>query len=128
MVVRATFDGSDASSGFAAFFVIMILFYVAVAVFGFYLYWRVAAKAGWPGWYCLGLLIPLGSIVLLVMFAFKEWPVEAENRMLRQQLSYGGYGGAPAVPGYLGYGAVSPGPSQAAGYPPPGPPWTAPTD
>ncbi len=59
--------------------------------------------------------------------------------MLRQQLAYAGYGGAPAYEGYPGFGAVTPCSSQAVGYPAPqGPspspgcstpdqPWTGPT-
>ncbi len=111
-----------ADTGAAIAVVVMVLLYLALIVFGFSLYWRIVGKAGWPGWYSLGLLVPLLNLALVVMFAFKEWPVEAENRMLRAHLGYGGYGGAWVGPATGGFGGTWAGPATGGfGGPPPGP-------
>jgi len=114
-----TYSSTDvtAGAGAAIFAVVMVIVYVAMIGFGFSMYWRIIGKAGWPGWYSLGLLVPVLNLVLIVMFAFKEWPVETENRVMRQQLGFGGYGGFPPglaqPPGcpaqYQAFPAVQPG-------------------
>ena len=99
------------SAGLAvgAFVGIMVL-YAAVIAFGVYLYVRIARKAGYSGWYAALLFVPVANLVVIVMFAFKEWPIEAELRMLR---AGGGYGGYPQHPGFAAPAAVYP---QAYGH------------
>ena len=102
----------------------MMVLYAALIAFGVYLYVRIARKAGYSGWYAALLFVPVANLVVIVMFAFKEWPIEAEVRMLRQS-AYGGY---PPVAAYGAspYAAApvqqpSPwgqAPQQAPGYPP----------
>ena len=116
-------NSTSAEAGVAVFAVIMVVLYVAMIGFGLYMYWRIAGKAGWPGWYSLGLVVPVLNLVLMVMFAFKEWPVETENRVMRQQLDFSGYGGFPSglaqAPGQsASYGTY---PASQPGYTPPVP-------
>lgn len=115
MLTNLTDDSIGA--GAAAFIVFIVLVEALLVAFGIWLYWRLVSKTGWPGWYSLGTLVPLLNLALIVMAAFKEWPIEAENRMLRQQLAYGGYSGAPGISGYPGYGGFPVAPQQAPGYP-----------
>jgi surface polysaccharide O-acyltransferase-like enzyme len=57
--------------------------FVALFIFQMYCYWRVAQKSGYPGSYSLLLLIPLVNIVIMLMWVFSEWPIEAELKRLR---------------------------------------------
>ena len=127
MLSSLSYDSSEAGAGLAAFIVVLVLVEVVLVGFGIWLYWRLAAKTGWPGWYALGMLVPVLNLVLILMAAFKEWPIEAENRMLRHQLAYGGHGDSSGYGGYDTSGI-------APGYPPAAPPgyqapdrWTHPS-
>lgn len=63
-----------------AFFAAYSIFLLIVLVVTLILNWRIAAKAGYPGWYSLGMLIPLVNLILYILFAFVEWPVERGAR------------------------------------------------
>jgi hypothetical protein len=53
---------------------------LGIAVFIFYCYWRIAEKAGFSGPLSLLMLIPGANLVLIVLFAFQEWPLERALR------------------------------------------------
>lgn len=36
--------------------------------------WRIFERVGHPGWYGLGMVIPLLNIILLFFLAYSEWP------------------------------------------------------
>lgn len=50
---------SSDSAGAAAFGLlgVALLFYIAIVGFMIFVYWKVATKAGYPGWYSLGFLV-----------------------------------------------------------------------
>lgn len=57
-------------------------------------WWSIFAKAGYSGARSLLLFIPLVNIIIFLIFAFGEWPIQRdldqlqdENAMLRQQLA-----------------------------------------
>jgi len=60
---------------------------VAVAsgllLIGALVWWRIFAKAGYRGITGLLMLVPIVNIVLLLIFAFREWPIEAELKRRR---------------------------------------------
>jgi amino acid transporter len=65
-----------AGSGFA-------LIVVAVAIIFFVLiYWRVAAKAGYNGALSLLMFVPLVNFIMVLIFAFSEWPIERKLKAL----------------------------------------------
>ena len=39
-------------------------------------FWRICAKAGFPGWYGVAAVIPMVSVLLVLFLAFAEWPRE----------------------------------------------------
>jgi hypothetical protein len=45
--------------------------------------WRIAAKAGFSGAASLLMLIPLVNIIVVIYFAFTEWPIERALRESR---------------------------------------------
>ena len=61
----------------------LIPLWLALIVIGFWLNWRITQKAGFPGWYSLGLIVPFFGLILIVLFAFSEWPIERELTLLR---------------------------------------------
>jgi hypothetical protein len=39
-------------------------------------FWRIATRAGHPGWYSLVAVIPVVNLIALYLFAFTRWPAE----------------------------------------------------
>ncbi len=46
-------------------------------------YVKIITKAGYSGWWILILLVPIANIVMLLVFAYKEWPIQRELAELR---------------------------------------------
>jgi len=92
-------NSNDAAT--AGAFGFIIIFYAVLIALATLIYWKVASKAGYPGWYSLGFLVPCLNLVLLILFAFTEWPIERELRELRsmtpQPGAYPRYPGSPPV-------------------------------
>ncbi|HEY6356933.1 MAG TPA: hypothetical protein VIX35_01735 [Vicinamibacterales bacterium] len=72
--------GAAAGAGIMAFVAAYSIFVIILLIVTLIINWRIASKAGYPGWYSLGMLIPLVNLVLLILFAFVEWPVERAAR------------------------------------------------
>lgn len=75
--------------GIAAW-VVMLLAYVSII-----------RRAGYSGWWVLIGLVPIANIVMFLVFAFKEWPVQRELAQLRQAVGRGP--GTPNAPGQPGW-------------------------
>ena len=58
---------------------------------------RIAMKAGYPWWYSLFMLIPVVNLIVLVRFAFAEWPLEYQAYLYRMKEA----DGELHDPGYL---------------------------
>jgi hypothetical protein len=84
-IVALLSDGNDQMATHAILAALSAFWFVFVALFIFqmYCYWRVAQKCGYPGAYSLLVLIPLVNIVIMLMWVFSEWPIEAELKRLR---------------------------------------------
>jgi hypothetical protein len=63
------------------FLILIVLGFGSVWIFAL---WRLVSKTGNPGVLSLLFLIPLVNFVLLLYFAFAEWPIEREIKALRQ--------------------------------------------
>ena len=80
----ATPDPSAAMAhALGAFGAIIWICILAVMIFTVIVYWRIATKAGYSGALSLLMFIPLVNLVMLILFAFSEWPVEQQLRALR---------------------------------------------
>jgi len=125
--------GAITAGGFTALG-LMLVVYLAIAVVSILAAVKVATKAGYSGWWVLIAVVPLVGFVMVLVFAFSDWPVLREVRMLRARASavappfspgYGGDGGAPGGRPGPGGNLRSPGPSFSApptahhGHPPP---------
>jgi uncharacterized membrane protein YhaH (DUF805 family) len=93
------------------------VFYLVVILFFGWLYVRIIRRAGYSGWWVLMALVPIGNLVMLCLFAFKEWPVHRELNYLRGYAAYTGLPGYAPPPQQYGPG------SQASELGPGGPPY-----
>ncbi len=100
-------NSSNTSGGLIVFFVLLGLVYLAVLVASIWAYVRIVRRTGFSGWWVLMGLVPIGNIVVFLMWAFREWPIQHELAALRAQVygttsppPYGGppgYGSAPGT-------------------------------
>ncbi len=65
-----------------------VLFAVAITILALVVYCKITAKAGYHWAWGLLMMVPIANLILLLYFAFAEWPIQRELRQLRQQ--YGG--------------------------------------
>jgi len=100
---------------------------IAVAIWVIFLiaYVKIISRAGYSGWWVLVMFVPILNIVMLLVFAFKEWPIQRELAELRgwanQIQRSGPQGGGQHGPGQQGPGQQGPGQQgygQNPGYPP----------
>lgn len=87
----------------AAIWVIFLIAYV-----------KIISRAGYSGWWVLVMFVPIVNVVMLLIFAFKEWPIQRELAELRgwaNQIQRNGPPGGQQGGGQQGYG-------QNPGYPP----------
>lgn len=103
-----SYESPSSSSGGApaVILLVLVLVYVVIAVVMMWAYVRIIRRAGYSGWWMLTGLVPLVNLVMFLVFAFREWPIQRELAQLRAYAaqSPGGYQG--------GYGYPT------AGYPP----------
>jgi uncharacterized membrane protein YhaH (DUF805 family) len=64
--------------------VIAGLLFLIVMVVAIVAYAKIFSKAGYSGWLCLVMLIPLVNVALLIWFGFTKWPIEKQLASLRQ--------------------------------------------
>ena len=112
--------GASDYSSVAAASVGALLFGLVVGlislIFGIIIWWRIFSKAGYSGARSLLLFIPIVNLIIIIMLAFSEWPIESELKQLRQMTGRGGPGGAfPSSPQYPAYGQP---PQPQYGQPP----------
>ena len=82
---------------------VLILLYVVLIVFVIWCCVRIIRRTGYSGWWILMSLVPIGNLIMLGFFAFKEWPIQRELNYLRQHAAMTG------LPGY-GHGQPPAGP------------------
>lgn len=81
---------------------VLLLLYIPLLVFVVSAYVRIIQKAGYSGWWVLMAIVPIGNLVMLGLFAFKEWPSRRELEYLRGYAAYtglAGYARPPQTPG-----------------------------
>ena len=56
---------------------------LVVAIIFLVAYIQIIRRAGYSGWWVLVWFVPLLNVVMLLIFAYKEWPIQRELRELR---------------------------------------------
>src|SRR5450755_2214696 len=69
-----------AAAAFAALGFVWVLVCIGALILSLVINWRIAEKAGFSGAASLLMLIPLANIIVLLYFAFTEWPIEQQLR------------------------------------------------
>ena len=68
---------------------IFLIFVFAILAFILFLFWRIFAKAGYPGAMAFLLLIPgVGGLVVLCILAFGQWKVVPASSVIAVQPNY----------------------------------------
>lgn len=73
---------------------------VALAVWVIFLigYLKIISKAGYSGWWVLIMFVPIVNVIMFLVFAYKEWPIQRELAELRgwaNQIQRGQQGPGP---------------------------------
>jgi uncharacterized membrane-anchored protein len=87
--------GAGALAALAALWLVLAVIGLAFFVLIIYCYYRIAERAGYNPWISLLALIPGASLILVLIFAFSEWPIQRELAALKAQLAGHGPGGGP---------------------------------
>jgi hypothetical protein len=65
---------------FAAMGAVWLLVCIGLLILSLVINWTIAAKAGYSGALSLLMLIPVVNLIIVLMFAFSEWPIQKELR------------------------------------------------
>jgi hypothetical protein len=84
--------------------VALVLVYAVFIGFIVWMYVRIIRRAGYSGWWVLMGLVPIGNLIMLGFFAFKEWPIRRELEYLRRHAAMTGLPGYAPGPPQHGYG------------------------
>jgi len=74
---------NQVSTALAASGLIIGLITLVLIVFVIFIWWRIFSKAGYNGVLSLLMLVPIANLVMLLILAFGEWPIQAELKQLR---------------------------------------------
>ena len=86
LVLGSVFYWLISGSFWDGLFILMSAVFLAVWAMA----WRsIFQKAGYKGKYGLLMFVPIANLVLLFLFAFKEWPLEKRAREQEQDLVQG---------------------------------------
>jgi uncharacterized membrane protein YhaH (DUF805 family) len=105
-------NSSSSTNVTAALSTVIVLSAVLLIVY-IWAYVRIIRRAGYSGWWFLISVVPVVNVVMFLVFAFKEWPIQRELAMLRMQLAgrggyqQSGYGYPPSGYGDPPYGSGS---------------------
>ena len=85
MYCMALACGADAASFIALpfmmlFFVMLGLSITAVLLFKIFLWLRVFSKTGYSGAFSLLILAPFGTLIMLCVLAFSQWPISKQPK------------------------------------------------
>lgn len=84
---------TDYNTGAATLGAGLVLFILIVSlasiIFAIIIYWRIVSKAGYNGAMSLLLFIPIVNLIMIIIFAFSEWPIQKELNQLRAMAARG---------------------------------------
>jgi len=73
-----------ALTGFGLFIGIISIVTIILAII---IWWRIFSKAGYNGALGILMLVPIANLVMILILAFAEWPIQAELNQLRMMRS-----------------------------------------
>ena len=79
---------NDEMAAFTAIFIaLIVLFAVIIKILIVWIFCRIFSKAGFSWALGLLMLVPIANIVMPLILAFSEWPIQKELRELKQKLT-----------------------------------------
>ena len=146
LLAQTTYDTTTNSGAAAGFLGAILLIYLVIAVLMLIAWVKIITKAGYSGWWVLIGFVPIVNFVMLLVFAFSDWPALQGRRPAGPPVGDGygtpGYGPPPAAsgadprfgygaqytpPGYAPVGTAAPqAPAPGPGSSTPPPTWGAP--
>ncbi|MES1198363.1 MAG: hypothetical protein ABUS48_00075 [Pseudomonadota bacterium] len=75
--MNGDYSGQDNSAAMAAVMSMMgtfALIWLVVVAFFIFCYWKIFTKAGFSGALSLLLLVPIANLIVIIWFAFADWP------------------------------------------------------
>lgn len=78
------YNTTSVGAYFAGAFLFSLIIGLIALIFAIIIYWRIFSKAGYSGARSLLMLIPVVNLIIIIMFAFSEWPIQRELNQLRQ--------------------------------------------
>jgi hypothetical protein len=64
----------------------MLFIYLVIAVLFVVVYCKIYSRAGYPWAMGLLMLIPIVNLVMMLILAFSEWPIQKQLRQLQQMV------------------------------------------
>jgi len=120
-ITQPTQNPPDISGALAAMSGTALIVIAVALLFSLLIWFMIIKRTGMSPWLALLMLVPIANLIVLIVLAFSEWPIQREVRALRAQLAGGGsYSG----PGYTAPSGYAP-PFGSQIPPPPGPPATS---
>jgi hypothetical protein len=69
------YSNQDPTAALGAMMGTMGIIWLVVIAFCIFLYWKIFSKAGYSGFLSLLLLVPIANLIVIIWFAFADWPV-----------------------------------------------------
>ena len=65
--------------------ILYLLFVAAIVILGIIAWWKIFSKAGYSGALSLLMMVPVANLVVFLVLAFGDWPMQKELRLLKKQ-------------------------------------------
>jgi hypothetical protein len=75
--------GTPSWAGLGLLIIPIIIIVLVLVLLKIICFWKIVSKAGYPGVLSLLTLLPLVNLIMFLVFAFAEWPVEKEVKQLK---------------------------------------------
>jgi hypothetical protein len=75
---------NDIASVFAGCFFLFII--LAISILHLIVFCMIYSRAGYPWAMGFLMLIPVVNIIMMLILAFSEWPIQKQLKMLQQQM------------------------------------------
>jgi hypothetical protein len=80
-------NSSQLTAALASFGLIIGIISIVTIVLAIVIWWRIFSKAGYSGALGILMIVPIANLVMLLILAFAEWPIQTELNQLRMMRS-----------------------------------------
>ena len=99
LLAQSSSDPSGAvTAAIAAMGGVIIVIGMAFAAFTLLVYFLIVKRTGYSPWLSLLMLVPVANLIVLIILAFTEWPIERELKALRARAGAAAIDDAGTIP------------------------------